>query len=148
MEVVKYAGVIAGSMVKFIFGPVGGYTLGLSYVETVVLTIAGMMLSVLICSVLGKKIKHWTKRYNAKKKLFTAKNRRKVQLWRSYGLTGIAFLTPLILTPIGGTLVAVSFGEKSPKILLYMLISATLWGLVLVTAIYLLGDAALRFFGH
>jgi hypothetical protein len=46
-------------------------------------------------------------------------------------------LTPVILTPIGGTLLAVGFGSPRPKILLYMLISAGFWSVVLTFSIYL-----------
>ena len=38
-------------------------------------------------------------------------NRRKVTLWRKYGIIGVALFTPLFLTPIGGTLVANAFGD-------------------------------------
>ncbi|MEZ5067446.1 MAG: hypothetical protein R2847_02715 [Bacteroidia bacterium] len=37
-----------------------------------------------------------------KPKIFTKRNRRIITLWRKYGLFGIAFITPVILSiPIG-----------------------------------------------
>ena len=145
----KYVGVWASSMLKFIFGPIGGYTLRLSYLETVLLTVGGMMTSVLLLTFLGKPFKRWLATLSKKpKKLFTPKNRRKVQIWRKYGITGVAFLTPLLLTPIGGTLTAVSFGEKSNKIIFYMLISGLVWAVIFTGAIYIFGDALLHLLGH
>lgn len=43
---------------------------------------------------------------------------------------GIAFLTPLILTPIGGTVVLTSFGVAKKKILFTMLVSALFWSII------------------
>ena len=145
MILFKYLGVWSSSMLKFIFGPIGGYTLGLSFLETVLLTVAGMMSAVLLVTFLGKKIKLWLKGlYKKPTLLFTKKNRRKVTIWRKYGIKGVAFLTPLLLTPIGGTLTAVSFGEKPNKILFYMLISGAFWAVVFSGAIYIFGQRLLQ----
>ena len=56
---------------------------------------------------------------------------------KKYGLAGIAFLTPLILTPIGGTLLAISVVNSKPKVLAYMLTSAVFWSVVMTLAVYL-----------
>ncbi len=145
----KYLGVWTSSMLKFVFGPVGGYTLGLSYLETVALTVGGMMTSVILFTFLGKHLKRWLASLSSKpKKLFTPKNRKKVRLWRKYGIVGVAFLTPLLLMPIGGTLTAVSFGEKQGKIILYMFISAVICAFVFTGAIYIFGHTLLHLLGH
>jgi uncharacterized membrane protein len=150
MLIIKYITVLTGSMLKFIFGPLSGFALKLSFWETYLLTVVGMMLSVLIFSFLGRFIKEkvYPLFFKSPKKLFTRGNRRKVLVWRKYGLLGIAFLTPLILTPIGGTLVATSFGEHKGKIFSYMLASALVWGALLTGFIYITGDFAFRLFGH
>ncbi len=149
--ILKYLGVWASAMLKFIFGPVGGYGLKLSYLETVALTIGGMMTTVVLCTFLGKQIKKWLSAWAGKgkpKRLFTPKNRKKVKIWLKYGIIGVAFLTPLLLTPIGGTLTAVSFGEKPPKILFYMLLSAVFFAFLFTGLVYVFGDTLLHLLGH
>ena len=73
-------------------------------------------------------------------KRFTPRSRKFVKIWKKYGLRGVAALTPLILTPIGGTLLAVSSGSPKERIIFFMLISAVVWAVVLTATIY--------FFGH
>lgn len=144
-------GIWASTMLKFIFGPIGGYLAKLTYLETVLLTIGGMMTAVVIFTFLGKQIKTWLaslRRKNKPKHLFTPKNRKKVKIWRKYGILGVAFLTPLLLTPIGGTLTAVSFGEKPSKILFYMLVSAVFFSFLFTGAIYIFGNTLLHLLGH
>jgi hypothetical protein len=63
-----------------------------------------------------------------------------VNIWRKYGLKGVAFFTPILLTPIGGTILAVSFGESKGKIFLYMLCSAIFWGIILSVAVHYFGE--------
>jgi len=72
-----------------------------------------------------------------------------VKIWRKYGIWGVAALTPILFTPIGGTMIAVSFGEKKPKILLAMLLSASLWSVILCGAIVIAGkEVFLHLTGH
>ena len=129
-QIAKYLTVFLLSMVKFIGGPLSGAAAGLTWVETFVFTVLGMMASVLLFSFLGENAKkRFLGRFQKKKKiLFTPRNRRIVRIWRKYGLKGVAFLTPLLLTPIGGTIVAASFGEPRRRIFIYMLVSAIFWG--------------------
>ena len=136
----KYLIVIAWSMFKFIFGPLSGVTFGLHPLETYVCTIIGMMLTATLLSneSIRRRILTWLSK-RKKKKVFSPRNRRIVKVWKKYGLKGVAFLTPLLLTPPFGTLVAVSFGEKRRKILLYMLISASFWAAILTAMVQILG---------
>jgi uncharacterized membrane protein len=128
----KYLWVYFLSMFKFAGGPVSGIAFGLSWIEICVFTVLGMMTSVLVFSALGERIKkHMFKRFYRKRKLFTKRNRRIVQIWRRFGLAGVAFLTPVIFSPIIGTMVAASFGESKQKIFMYMLVSALFWGVVM-----------------
>lgn len=92
---------------------------------------------------LREKILHRFQKKNPKR--FTPKNRKLVSLWKKYGLVGVAVLTPLLLTPIGGTILAVSFGSPKQKILLYMLISATIFAIGMTYIIYEFGDYVMPF---
>jgi membrane protein DedA with SNARE-associated domain len=129
------------SMLKFIFGPLGGYAAKLHMITTIVGTVAGTMTIVLLFSFAGDWIqKHVINRLFPKRKRFSERNRNFVTMWKKYGVAGVAFLTPLILTPIGGTLLAISFGSPRDKLILYMLISASAWATIFSLAIYLFGN--------
>jgi hypothetical protein len=130
-QVAKYVTVFLLSMVKFIGGPISGAAAGLTWVETFIFTVAGMMTSVLIFSLLGTSAKQKIfNRLQGKRKLFSPRNRRLVRVWRKYGLKGVAFLTPVIFSPIIGTIMAASFGESKQRIFFYMLGSALFWGVI------------------
>lgn len=82
------------------------------------------------------------KRFRRKK--VTRERAQKLEnLWKRYGLVGVALLTPIILTPIGGTLLAVSSGGSKDKIIFYMFVSASFWAVVFSVAIYFFGDNVL-----
>lgn len=117
---------------KFIAGPLLGSAAGYRPLEIVFITVLGMMSSVMLFTFLGLRIKKlYQTKFGKPKKTFSRKSRQIVSIWRKYGEIGIAFLTPIILTPIGGTLILVSFDTKKRKIFSYMLISAILWAVAL-----------------
>ncbi len=148
VEILKYLSVYLASMVKFIGGPLTGVSLGLSYFETVMLTVAGMMTSVIIFSIIGRAFaKWWSARQKAKNKsAFNKKNRRIIKIWRSFGVVGVAFLTPVIFTPILGTVVAALFGASRKQIFIHMLWSSIVWSAVLNLMVFEFGHLAARFF--
>jgi len=67
------------------------------------------------------------------KKVFTKRNRRLVTIFRKYGLFGIAFLTPVILSIPIGTIIANSLEPKKRKIFLFMFISILFWSTLMVS---------------
>ena len=137
MPFAKYISVIIASTIKFIGGPLSGAALGLSWPETAVCTAFGMMISVVVVTYAGAAFQALIHRYQrTPAKRFTKRTRMAIGIWNRFGLTGIAFLTPVILTPIGGTILAVSFGVRRAQLLLYMLISAILWAVVQTLALY------------
>jgi uncharacterized membrane protein len=148
VEAVKYFSVYLISMVKFIGGPVLGISSGLSFIETVFLTVAGMMTSVVIFSLIGKAFSKWYARNRQHRTgaVFNTKNRHIVKVWQKLGVTGIAFLTPLILTPIVGTIVAALFGASRKRIFVHMLWSAVFWGTALTFFVLKFKNLAETFF--
>jgi hypothetical protein len=96
-----------------------------------------MMLMVIVMSFLGKQVQVWIDNYRkTKPKLFSKRTRFAVKIWLKLGIWGIACFTPLFFTPIGGTLLALSFKVPIPKILFAMLVFAVFWGIVLTFAIF------------
>jgi membrane protein DedA with SNARE-associated domain len=144
-ELLKAVPVFLASMLKFIFGPMMGFGAKLHFVTTVLVTIGGMMTSVIAFTYFGEWIKEKViDRFFKKKKKTTPKKRS--DFWHKYGLTGIAFFTPIVLTPIGGTLLALSLGNPRRKIIIYMLISASAWALIFSWIVYFVGKEVLREF--
>lgn len=111
---------------KFFSGPLLGSLAGYSMVKIIVVTVAGAMSSTVLFTFLGEYFKNKLALKHHKPK-FTKRNRKIVKIWNKFGQAGIAFMTPLILTPIGGTLILVSFGTNRSKIFLHMLWSSILW---------------------
>lgn len=137
MPIANYISVVLVSMLKFVGGPLAGVALGLPWPLTVLFTVIGTMSSVLIVIFAGQALDRLMQRYRREPpKLFTRRTRLAIRIWKRSGLFGIALLTPLLLTPIGGTALAVSFRAGAVRILLYMLISAVFWGLIFTLAIY------------
>ncbi|WP_375562890.1 hypothetical protein ACE193_10315 [Bernardetia sp. OM2101] len=129
---IDYLVVFAMSMFKFIFGCVGGAVRGFSYFETVLITVLGMMTSVVIFTFFGIAIRNWFFiAFKRKRKVFSKRSRRIVKIWRKYGIIGVAFLTPVLFSPIVGTLISISFGERKERIFFHMLWSAILWAVIL-----------------
>ena len=142
----QYFTVYSSSIVKFIFGPLAGIGFGLPIWVTALLTVAGMMTAVLVFTYAGIPLRNWfLHRFFPNRQLFTKRNRRIVRIWRKYGIFGVALLTPLTFTPIGGTLIAVSFGEHKSKILIFMLVSAFFWAFFFSFAISFLGTEVFKF---
>jgi hypothetical protein len=124
----KYIIVYLISMFKFVGGPAFGAAYDLSLVGIAFMTTLGMMTSVIIISFFGLKLRIWAiKKYRRKRKVFTRQNRRVVRIWRSYGEFGISFFTPVLFSPVIGTLLIVALGGRRKKIIGYMLISALFW---------------------
>ncbi len=139
-EILKAIPVYFSSMFKFIFGPLGGYAVRLEIITTILATVAGMMTVVFAFSFFGEFLrKRVLSRFFRNKKRFSARSRRFVIIWRKYGIAGVAALTPVLLTPIGGTIVAMSFGAPRNKLLLYMFISAVVWAVIFTVATYKFG---------
>jgi membrane protein DedA with SNARE-associated domain len=146
-ELLKALPIYISCLFKFIVGPVAGYGTGLHIVTTILVTILGMMTSVVAITFFGdwlrmKLLKNWISR----QKKFSARSRRVVMVWKKFGLAGIALLTPILFTPIGGALIAVSLGAPKYRILLYMLISASVFAILFTILIYSLGESVLPYF--
>jgi hypothetical protein len=143
-EILKAFSIYLLCTLKVIFGPTLGYAAGLHIVTTIITTITGMMTSVVAFTYFGEWLRMKIfKRWISTRKNFTPNRRRIVTVWKKYGLVGIAVLTPLALTPIGGTILAVSFGAPKEKIIWYMLISVTVFAIVFSGLIYLFGNNVL-----
>ena len=143
-EILKAIPVYFSCMFKFILGPIGGYAAGLNLLTTILTTVFGMMTVVFAFTYFGNWIREKVLyRFMKKPAKFSARNKKFTTIWKKYGLPGVALLTPIILTPIGGTLLAVSSGSAKEKIIFYMFISAAVWSVVFSVTIYFFGKQVL-----
>jgi membrane protein DedA with SNARE-associated domain len=140
-EILKAIPVYLSSMLKFILGPISGYASGLNMITTILATVAGMMTVVLAFAFFGNWIHDKViNRFFKRKRESSERKRKLLTLWKKYGIAGVAALTPLILTPIGGTLIAISFGTPRDKLIFYMFLSAAAWAVVFSGVIYFFGN--------
>ncbi|MEJ1241212.1 hypothetical protein WBG78_23895 [Chryseolinea sp. T2] len=128
-------------MLKFFFGPLGGYAAGLTLLTTILTTVAGMMTVVLVFAFFGTFIRQKiVARFMRRKRRFTPKNRRLVRIWQRFGIFGVAILTPVLFTPIVGAAIAVSFGVPRQTMILHMFISASIWSVLVSVIVYVFGQ--------
>lgn len=111
-----------------------GFGANLSAVENFAVIMAGSLLGIFIYAFFGKRINLWNKARRRSKPGYAAKvqknfrsARRIMRIWHRFGLYGIAALTPPLLSPPIGTLIAVAFHERTPRIMLFMTISMAFW---------------------
>jgi hypothetical protein len=123
--------------------PVAIYGFKMTFIETLVYTNIGGIIGIIASVLLTKGIIYlWNlpkskKQKNRKKqrKTFTKRNRRLVKLKIKYGMAGIAFLTPVLLSiPLGTFLTAKYYGHKKSSYL-YLVFGQVGWSFV-YTIIY------------
>jgi len=147
-EVLTILTIYALCMFKIIFGPTMGYAAGLSPLLTVIITVSGMMTTVLLFTFFGEKVREKIlRRYLKPKKVFTPKNRRFVKIWRKYGELGISFLTPILLSPPGGSIIAMALGGSRKKTIGYMFLWSVVWSTIITYTFYYAGDEIRDFMG-
>lgn len=69
------------------------------------------------------------------KKVFSPQSRKFVRIWKRYGLIGVSFLTPVIISIPIGTIIANAFEANKKKIFMYMFFSILFWS-ILLTGIF------------
>jgi hypothetical protein len=143
MNFAKYISVIAISMLKFAGGPLTGLALKLGWIETAICSAIGMMITVTLIVFSSDFIQKMWARVSPKKekaKKFTKMNRLAIKTRRKFGLIGIAFLTPLLFTPVGGAVLATAFRYEKREIIIQMLISAVVWAIIQTLFFFFLKD--------
>ncbi len=128
------------STVKFVFGAVPmALALGFSFFEAVTITSLGGFTGVIFFVLMSDKIVDNIKKRKSKKLLdhphlhskpiFTHRNKMIVSVKRRFGLAGIAFLTPLLLSIPIGCFLAVRYFKNKHRILVYMFCAILFWSI-------------------
>lgn len=130
-EILKYLGIYLLACLKSVGPPLVGPVAGLQSWEIILITVLGLMTSVVVFTFLGEKIKqHVLPIFVKNPRKFSKKSRRMVKIWKRYGIIGVCFLTPVILSPPGGALLVASVGAPRKQVFIYMLIFGILWATI------------------
>lgn len=133
---------------KFLFSPSVGYYFGFSLKETFLVTTLGGITGILSFAFLGEVIrKYWRtfvclflapfskKSYkelvNTPVRKFSKTKRLIVKIKRKFGLAGLAFFTPPLISIPVGTMIGMNIYSKKGKVLFALLLSLLFWSTVL-----------------
>ena len=142
-EIIPYFTVYASSTIRFFLGPALGIGYDLGVGVTVLLTTAGMMSTVFTITLLDHIIQIFVPHYfNLKKrKKFTPRTRKFMKIWKYSGIKGVAFITPILLSPVIGVMLLNAVGAKKKEIIKWMFISALIWSSIESILFYFFKDA-------
>jgi hypothetical protein len=90
----------------------------------------GNLGAVFFVVILNEQLRRWFVDY----RLATKQGERLKQIWSSYGLPGVALLSPLLTGAPLGTALALLFGAPPRPLLCWMTLSVVLWGAGLTVA--------------
>jgi len=119
-----------------------------SFMETILWTNVGGTVGIYFFAYLSERLITWWKRLfgssrrkrfeekKEKKKIFTRRNRRIVKIKQKYGLIGIAFITPFLLSIPVGVFLVVRYYHSSKTKYMYLIGSNILWS-VIYTGFYM-----------
>jgi hypothetical protein len=147
-EIEKIATLLLVSGLKFLFAPLTAEYMGFDFGRSFLWTTTGGSIGIIAFTYLGdllvaawKKFVSWLKaiflRTDPKAvrrlppKVFTPRNKRIVWIKMKFGLFGLAFLTPCLLSIPIGTFVINRMYRRKWKILLYLFTALLFWSLLL-----------------
>jgi hypothetical protein len=143
IEIIPYFTVYVSSAVRFFLGPALGIGFGLGIGPTILLTTAGMMSTVFFITFFSHIIQIFIQYFFSikKNKKFTSRTRKFIKIWKYSGVKGIAFITPIVLSPVIGAILLNAVGAKKKEIIKWMLLSALLWASIESALFYFLGNS-------
>ena len=128
-EILKILSVISASSFKHtFFGVPLATTYGYNLLEVTLFTALGGTVGLVAFMYFSKLVVHWYKRFFPKKKRkFTKMNRFIVRVRQRFGLYGIAFITPPLLSIPVGTIIASSIYSNKRRVFLFLFTSILFW---------------------
>ncbi len=132
--ILKYLSVAGLASLKMVPAVALAGSENLSAAETFFSLVAGGITGVSVFTYFGKKIRDAIQNFRnkrTKKKVLTKNKIRRMRLiikiWRRFGILGVAFLTPPFFSPPIGPAIAIAFGERPKRIIIFLSISVILW---------------------
>jgi len=139
-ELIKILSVVFLSAFKLMVGvPFALLVYGYSFHETVMMTSFGGILGVVVFTYFSEWIinmwkgfrkKTSTDRHGKKKQIFTRRNRLIVKVKSKYGIMGIAFISPSLITIPVGTFILVRYFRNKKKIIVYESVAVVFWSVL------------------
>ncbi|MEM6268277.1 MAG: hypothetical protein AAF998_02515 [Bacteroidota bacterium] len=131
MDILKMLSVAGLSALKVIPGAALAVARELNPVEIFLSLFVGGMLGIIFFAYFGTRIRKWRKarlkKRGVNKPFKIRRIRRIMRIWKRFGLAGVAVLTPPMISPPFGAIIAVAFGERFERILAFMAVSMALW---------------------
>ena len=143
LEVLRITGLILFSSVKFLFAPSTVYLSGYNYWQTLLITMIGGAIGILVFFYTGSAIfAFWKDRFSREgtpKRTFNRKNRFMIRIKAAWGIFGVAILTPVLLSRPIGSLLAARYFRNDRRTIPVLLGAMMFWSLLLTTLTSLLG---------
>ncbi len=134
--------------VKFLFAPFEAERYNFSFGESFAITTIGGLIGIFVFYYAGSKITIWWRHSVAllksifvrkpvavieskHRKNFTRGRRFIIGIKMKFGLAGVAFVTPCLISIPIGAIVAANFYRKKRGVMLYFIVSLILWSLIL-----------------
>ena len=147
-SLLEILGIFFLSGIKFIYAPAASIALGYGFLKTFLITFSGGSAGVLFFYYFGKIINrklinvfssNSSKKNKEKRTKFNFRNRTIVRFKRTYGLTGLALVTPIIFSiPIGAIIAARYFKKRITPV--YFVAGVLVWSLLLTSICFNLRD--------
>lgn len=128
MDILKYIPIFLASGFKFMVGVGMSIAMGLSFWEQFLTTTMGGIAGVIFFTYVGDTLRQWIARRRGRP-ITGVSSQKWAYFWQRYGLWGVSFLTPPILSPPIGTAIALAFGSPRHVIVMRMSIAMLAWGL-------------------
>ncbi len=141
-QIVQMVTVLLLCGTKFLMGLGLTFIYDYTFIETMMVSILGGMLGVIFFTYAGQGVNKLWYHYFPKKDdkvKFSRFKRFLVRLRKKYGLMGIAFLTPIILTVPVGAVIASSLVKDKRRIFTPMLVSLIFWTFLFGGVYHVLG---------
>jgi len=117
-----------------------------NFIKVILVTCSGGITGIVLFTFLSASFLKWRHNYklkrnkNHKKVIFTKSTRRIIKIKNRFGLVGIAFITPIISTPIG-SFIAEKFYKDKKIVILYLSVSVIFWSIALYYLFNIFNDA-------
>ncbi len=128
--------------------PAAIYVFKFHFVKVFIVTVSGGVFGTVFYTYLSAGIIKWWKGFkekyfadHKKAKVFTRANRRIIKIKRRFGLAGIAFFTPILLSVPLGAFLGERFYKKKSKVIIALSIAIVLWEVALYAIYYFFYDS-------
>lgn len=145
-----YAALFGLSFVKFMFAPIGGASIGFSFLETYLSCTLGALTAASFSYILSEYFLNRAQKKreaenrkalqsgnNRKKKDFTFNNKLIVKIKKTFGIYGVCLWAPLFLSIPLGTIVAAKFYRKKKKCFPLIVMGIFLNGFITTSIVYI-----------